>query len=46
MIDRARVQLAELSVLRDSLGERLANPEAGQEHAARAAPIRVSLSAA
>jgi hypothetical protein len=43
---RARVDLAELTVLRDSLGERLANPEALQERAPPAARIRLSLSAA
>ncbi len=43
---QARVQLAELTVLRDSLGERLANPEAGEDRAPPAAPIRMSLSAA
>jgi len=43
---RARVQLAELTALRDSLGERLANPEAGQEGVRPMARVRLSLSAA
>ena len=43
---RARVELAELTVLRDSLGERLANPEARPERAPPTAPTRLSLSAA
>ena len=43
---RARVELAELAALRDSLGERLANPEAGTAPARPAAPVRLSLSAA
>ena len=43
---RARVELAELTVLRDSLGERLANPEAGAAPVRAAPPVRLSLSAA
>ncbi len=36
-VRRARIELAELTVLRDSLGERLADPETGPARALSAA---------
>ena len=43
---RARIELAETTELRDSLGARLADPEAAAAPPEAAPPIRMSLSAA